>query len=165
MAMRDSALPARAEHFETAVMERDAMGVSARSGVEDGVAEILSLDARRIIALLGRRWSLPILASLIAGPRRHNQLRRAVDGVADKVLVETLRALEDEQLVDRSLFAEVPLRVEYQLTDKARRLCHALGAVDDWAHREAALLGTSAQHEERSALHARATTRRLRSEA
>jgi len=132
---------------------------------DERIAEILTPDARRIVALLARRWCLPILETLSAGPRRHRELRRAVEGVADKVLVETLRALEDEHLVDRSVFAEVPLRVEYELTDKARRLCQALGAVDDWAQREAGPPGAANPDEAWPVLHAPTSTRRTRHEA
>ena len=72
---------------------------------------------------------------------------------------------EDEHLVDRSVFAEVPLRVEYELTDKARRLCQALGAVDDWAQREAGPPGAANPDEAWPVLHAPTSTRRTRHEA
>jgi len=100
---------------------------------------ILSLEARRVLTLLARRWTLPILNALRAGHSRPSRLTRIIGGVTEKVLVETLRALEEERLIDRSVYPEVPLRVEYQLTDKAMRLCDALVALDDWAERESIL--------------------------
>jgi len=96
---------------------------------------VVSPETQLVIALLARRWSLPILGALQAGTLRHYELRRRVGDVADKVLVETLRALEDENLVNRAAYAEVPLRVEYSLTEDARELCVSLAPLDDWARR------------------------------
>jgi DNA-binding HxlR family transcriptional regulator len=86
-----------------------------------------------LLAVLARRWSLSILEALEAGALRHNEIRTAVSGVADKVLVETLRVLEAEALVTRTVYAEVPLRVEYRLTDAGQALPAALGPLNEWA--------------------------------
>jgi DNA-binding HxlR family transcriptional regulator len=100
--------------------------------------QALSREARHVLGVVARRWSLPILDALHeGGVLRHHELRAAVGGVADKVLVETLRMLEDESLVSRTAYAEVPLRVEYRLTDTACRLRTSLLALNDWALREA----------------------------
>ena len=111
-----------------------ARALADRSAIDDdGVDELLSRDARRLLAVLARRWSLPILEALAAGALRHNEIRSAVSGVADKVLVETLRVLEAESLVTRTVYAEVPLRVEYRLTDAGEALPAALHPLNEWA--------------------------------
>src|SRR5437588_10974783 len=97
------------------------------------MTEIVTPAARRVVTLIARRWSLPILTALQGSARRHHQLRHAAGGVSDKVLVETLKALEEAGLVSRAVYPEVPLRVEYSLTDAARALLHLLLALNDWA--------------------------------
>ena len=95
--------------------------------------ELIAPAARRVVTLIGRRWSLPILMALQGNVLRNHQLRHVVSGVSDKVLVETLRALEDAGLVRRQVYTEVPLRVEYGLTDASQALLHLLAPLNDWA--------------------------------
>ena len=97
------------------------------------MSELVSHGAQRVVILLGRRWALPVLAALQGDPLRHHELRRIVGGVSDKVLVETLRALGEAHLVTRTVYPEVPLRVEYALTDAAQALCESLEVLNDWA--------------------------------
>jgi DNA-binding HxlR family transcriptional regulator len=101
------------------------------------VSESLSRQARLVLSLVARRWSLPILDALDQGTLRHHQLQTAIPGIADKVLVETLRALETYALVTRTVYAEVPLRVEYELTARARQLRELLLPLNEWTHQHA----------------------------
>ncbi|RAS20733.1 helix-turn-helix transcriptional regulator [Paraburkholderia bryophila] len=72
--------------------------------------------------LLGGRWRLLLVSYLLDGPKRFNDLRRDVPGISQRMLTLDLRALEEAGLVLRTVFAEVPVKVEYQLTEDGERL-------------------------------------------
>lgn len=72
--------------------------------------------------LLGGRWRLLLVSYLLDGPKRFNDLRRDVPGISQRMLTLDLRALEQVGLVQRTVFAEVPVKVEYQLTEDGQRL-------------------------------------------
>lgn len=79
------------------------------------------------------RWKLEILFCLFGGKvRRFSDLERAIDGVSQKMLAQQLRQLEREGMVRRIVYAEVPPRVEYALTDWGQALCPALDALLKW---------------------------------
>ena len=83
---------------------------------------------------IGGKWKLPILCSLLAnGASRYNELLKNTRGISNTMLSKTLRELEDDGLVERSEYLEVPVRVEYELTDKARRLRPILSDLIRWA--------------------------------
>ena len=73
-------------------------------------------DSRQVLALLADRWSMLILYALAAGVLRHGELRAKVGGISQKMLTQTLRALERDGLVTRHVHAVVPPRVDYALT-------------------------------------------------
>ncbi|MGO9082869.1 MAG: winged helix-turn-helix transcriptional regulator [Streptosporangiaceae bacterium] len=75
------------------------------------------------------RWGSLVLVALVPGPRRFNELRRRVDGVSQKILAQTLQALERDGLVHRELFSTFPLRVEYSLTPVGRPVAGRLTAL------------------------------------
>lgn len=72
--------------------------------------------------LLGGRWRLLLVSYLLNGPKRFNDLRRDVPGISQRMLTLDLRALEQVGLVQRTVFAEVPAKVEYRLTADGQRL-------------------------------------------
>lgn len=72
--------------------------------------------------LLGGRWRLLLVSYLVDGPKRFNDLRRDVPEISQRMLTLDLRALEQAGLVQRTVFAEVPVKVEYQLTTDGERL-------------------------------------------
>ena len=83
---------------------------------------------------IGGKWKLPILCSLLAnGSSRYNQLLKNIRGISNTMLSKTLKELEDDGLVERSEYLEVPVRVEYDLTDKARQLRPILTDLIQWA--------------------------------
>jgi DNA-binding HxlR family transcriptional regulator len=88
---------------------------------------------RRILDRIGDRWTVLIIGALGEGDLRFSELRRRIDGISQKMLTQTLRGLERDGLVDRTVYAEVPVRVEYSLTDAGRTLLGPLGALQDWA--------------------------------
>jgi DNA-binding HxlR family transcriptional regulator len=72
--------------------------------------------------LLGGRWRLLLVSYLMDGPKRFSDLRRDVPGISQRMLTLDLRALEQAGLVQRTVFAEVPVKVEYQLTEDGEHL-------------------------------------------
>ena len=86
------------------------------------------------LASIGGKWKLPILCSLSAnGESRYNELLKNIQGISNTMLSKTLREMEDDGLVVRSEYLEVPIRVEYGLTDKAMRLQPILTQLIQWS--------------------------------
>ncbi|MBM0170932.1 helix-turn-helix transcriptional regulator [Altererythrobacter sp. C41] len=86
-----------------------------------------------ILARVGDKWSMQVIMSLSAGPMRFNELRRAIDGISQRMLTRTLRALERDGLVDREVTPSVPPRVDYSLTMLGRSLREPVAALGTWA--------------------------------
>ncbi len=84
------------------------------------------------LRILGGKWKTLILWRLQQKTLRFNQLRAEIDGISQKMLTQQLRELEDDGVVARQIYAEVPPRVEYSLTDKGRSLCPILEAMCAW---------------------------------
>jgi DNA-binding HxlR family transcriptional regulator len=89
---------------------------------------------REILDLVGDKWSLYIIATLKDGPVRFNELRRQIDGISQRMLTITLRGLERDGLVKRTLFPTIPPRVDYELTDVGRTLLAPVKALVTWAN-------------------------------
>lgn len=88
---------------------------------------------RRILDRIGDRWTVLVIGALSEQPRRFSELRRRIEGVSQKMLTQTLRALERDGLVHRQVFAEVPPRVEYRLTEAGMTLTTPLKALEAWS--------------------------------
>lgn len=82
--------------------------------------------------VVGGKWKAAILWELAGGPLRFGELKRRVRGVTEKMLIQQLRELESDQLVDRTAFHEIPPRVEYALTEWGAGLNAALSPLADW---------------------------------
>ncbi|MBT2206832.1 helix-turn-helix domain-containing protein [Actinomadura sp. NEAU-AAG7] len=89
----------------------------------------------RLRGIIGNKWSSMILLRLEDGPRRYADLGRALPGVSAKMLTQTLRSLERDGFVARSVTPTVPVQVEYTLTVLGERLMPLLDAVRQWADR------------------------------
>ncbi len=89
----------------------------------------------RAIELVGKRWTGSIIQALMEGPRRFMELRGAVAGLHDRLLSQRLKELESEGLVRRRVYAETPVRIEYELTEKGRDLEKVVTEVHRWADR------------------------------
>lgn len=87
---------------------------------------------RDMLDLLANKWSALILGALEDGPRRFGQLRTRLEGVSPKVLSQTLKRLEGYGLLTRTVYAEVPARVEYELTDLGHGASVPLRSLRDW---------------------------------
>lgn len=84
------------------------------------------------LQLIGDKWKILILRDLLTGTKRFGQLKKSVTGITQKVLTSNLRAMEDAGLLTREVFAEVPPRVEYTLTDKGYSLKPILDSMYSW---------------------------------
>ena len=83
--------------------------------------------------LLGKRWTGLLLDALLEGPRRFCELTSLVEGLSDRVLSDRLRELETEGIVQRIVYPQIPVRVEYQLTEKGFALKPVVDAIHTWA--------------------------------
>jgi DNA-binding HxlR family transcriptional regulator len=97
-------------------------------------ADVYNIDcpSHEILALIGGKWSMLILCSLRAGPRRTHEIKRRLTGVSSKMLTQTLRELARHGIVHREDFAEVPPRVEYRLTTLGRSLATLVIHIEEW---------------------------------
>ena len=86
-----------------------------------------------ILARIGDKWSVLVVMLLGDGPLRFNELKRKIGGVSQRMLTLTLRGLERDGLVTRTVFPTIPPRVDYELTDLGRGLQHPVMALGQWA--------------------------------
>ena len=89
--------------------------------------------SRRILDRIGDRWTVLIVGSLSHGTARFSELLRGVQGISQKMLTQTLREMERDGLVVRTVYPEVPVRVEYSLTPAGHSLREPLKALEEWA--------------------------------
>jgi DNA-binding HxlR family transcriptional regulator len=87
------------------------------------------------MAMLAEKWTLLVVAALADGPMRTAEIRRCVEGVSEKMLIQTLRKLEAYALISRKSYPEVPPRVEYRLTPLGRSLARLAGLFGRWVER------------------------------
>ena len=93
-----------------------------------------SCPLNHALALIGGKWKMQILCSLYNnGPTRYNQLKKTLDGVSNTVLANALRELEEDGLVTRQEYLEVPVRVEYRITEPCQRLIPILDELGNWS--------------------------------
>ena len=92
----------------------------------------VACPSQSILALIGSKWSMLILCTLRAGPKRTGDLRRRIAGVSAKMLTQTLRELERHGIVARQDFGEVPPRVEYRLSPLGRSLASLVVEIENW---------------------------------
>ena len=89
------------------------------------------------LARVGDRWTLLVVAALLDGPRRFNELQDVLDGIAPNVLSARLKGLSEQALVVAGLYSERPPRFVYELTESGRELAGALRLLADWGARQA----------------------------
>jgi DNA-binding HxlR family transcriptional regulator len=89
---------------------------------------------RQILDRIGDKWSLYIIATLASGARRFNELKREIDGVSQRMLTLTLRGLERDGLVTRTMYPTIPPRVDYELTALGKTLLKPVMALVNWAN-------------------------------
>ena len=84
------------------------------------------------VQVIGSKWKLLILRNLLQRPWRFNELRKDLEGISQKVLTDSLRAMEADGIVERTVYAEVPPRVEYALNGLGKTLRPILDAMEAW---------------------------------
>lgn len=90
---------------------------------------------QKALTMVGGKWKLPVLCTLMVdGPCRYNVLLKKTRGISNTMLSQTLKELESDGLVNRCEYLQVPVRVEYSLTDKAKRLQPILTDIVEWMH-------------------------------
>lgn len=87
---------------------------------------------RQALDRIGDKWTTLLIGMLANGPKRFSELRRGIGGISQKMLTQTLRSLERDGLVERTLYPEVPPRVEYALTPLGKTLWEPIGAIVRW---------------------------------
>ena len=88
-----------------------------------------------VLARVGDKWSVLVVTKLGGGPQRFNELRRSIGGISQRMLTLTLRGLERDGLITRTVFPIIPPRVDYALTALGRDLLEPVSALGDWALR------------------------------
>jgi DNA-binding HxlR family transcriptional regulator len=86
-----------------------------------------------VLARIGDKWTVMVVGALSGGPMRYSQIRKLVDGVSQRMLTLTLRGLERDGLVTRTVFPTIPPRVDYELTERGRTLIVPLRELWAWA--------------------------------
>ena len=86
-----------------------------------------------VLARIGDKWTVLIVALLGDGPKRFNEIKRMIGGISQRMLTLTLRGLERDGLVTRTVFPTIPPRVDYELTDLGRGLWRPVEALGKWA--------------------------------
>jgi DNA-binding HxlR family transcriptional regulator len=122
-------------------------------GVTNSCDSPEALEVRQILNRVGDKWSILVIAMLDQGTRRFTELRREIDGISQRMLALTLRQLERDGLVQRTVYPVVPPKVEYQLTDLGSTLLESVRGLVSWAmeHRgqvAAARVAYDARHNE-----------------
>ena len=113
------------------VLEHSQVTVTDRPHLHPESADCRAVST--VLARVGDKWSVLIVALLGDGPKRFNEIKRMVGGISQRMLTLTLRGLERDGLVTRTVFPTIPPRVDYELTDLGRGLSKPVEALGMWA--------------------------------
>lgn len=97
-------------------------------------AELPECPVATTVQLIGNKWKLLILRNLMMRPWRFNEMLRSIPGLSQKVLTDNLRALESDGLITRTVYPEVPPRVEYALSELGETLRPVFSALENWGN-------------------------------
>ena len=110
------------------------VGYSPTGKLEDVTHDVAASGVEGALRLLEGRWKMVIIFHLFArGVLRFSELERAIPAVSQKMLIQQLRELERDGIVSRTVYPQVPPKVEYRLTEWGQALCPALDALLEWA--------------------------------
>jgi DNA-binding HxlR family transcriptional regulator len=130
-----SKAPVSREAVSREAVSREAREAVSREAVLPPNAHLES-DCRGVASILARvgdKWSVLVIMLLSGGPRRFNELKRMIGGISQRMLTLTLRGLERDGLVTRTVFPTIPPRVDYELTDLGRGLQGPVRELGQWA--------------------------------
>lgn len=107
--------------------------------------ELPACPVATTVSLIGSKWKLLVMRNLLARPWRFNELRKDLDGISQKVLTDSLRSMEADGLVVRTVYAEVPPRVEYALSPLGESMKPIIKSMETWglAYKSGTLPGTA----------------------
>jgi DNA-binding HxlR family transcriptional regulator len=112
---------------------RPVLNPSRGQGVTNSCDTPEAIEVRQILNRVGDKWSILVIAMLDRGTRRFTELRREIEGISQRMLALTLRQLERDGLVQRTVYPVVPPKVEYQLTDLGSTLLESVRGLVSWA--------------------------------
>lgn len=84
------------------------------------------------VSLIGSKWKLLIMRNLLARPWRFNELQKSLDGISQKVLTDSLRSMEADGIIVRTVYPEVPPRVEYSLSELGESMRPIIKSMEEW---------------------------------
>ena len=94
--------------------------------------EMPACPVETTVQLIGSKWKLLIMRNLLKRPWRFNELRRDLDGISQKVLTDSLRSMEEDGIITRTVYPEVPPRVEYALSELGESMRPIIQAMEQW---------------------------------
>ena len=94
--------------------------------------EVPACPVATTVALIGSKWKLLILRNLLARPWRFNELKRDLAGISQKVLTDSLRSMEADGIITRTVYPEVPPRVEYALSELGESMRPVIRSMEEW---------------------------------
>ena len=84
------------------------------------------------VQLIGSKWKLLIMRNLLTGTQRFGELKKSIPGISQKVLTDSLRSMEEDGIITRKVYAEVPPRVEYSLNELGESMRPIISAMEQW---------------------------------
>jgi len=114
-------------------------------------AYVAECPSRQVLDALSDKWVTLVLTALSGAPRRYSELSRTIAGVSQKMLTQTLRTLERDGLITRTITPSVPVRVDYELTSLGRTLLPVVRAIKDWSESHIAEIHTARSAYDRAA--------------
>ncbi len=84
------------------------------------------------VSLIGSKWKLLIMRNLLARPWRFNELKNSLEGISQKVLTDSLRSMEEDGIITRTVYPEVPPKVEYALSDLGESMRPIISSMESW---------------------------------
>lgn len=112
-------------------METDRRERTLRMKTKD---ELPDCPVATTVSIIGSKWKLLIIRNLLTRPWRFNELKKDLDGISQKVLTDSLRSMEEDGIVTRTVYAEVPPRVEYALSELGKSMRPILDAMEEWGN-------------------------------
>ena len=97
-------------------------------------SELPDCPVATTVQLIGNKWKLLIMRNLLVRPWRFNELHKSLEGISQKVLTDSLRSMENDGIITRTVYPEVPPRVEYALSPLGESMRPILNAMQDWGN-------------------------------
>ncbi|MGW5646041.1 winged helix-turn-helix transcriptional regulator [Saccharopolyspora sp. NPDC003752] len=110
-----------------------------------GRADHPDCGIRDVLDRIGDKWSVLVIVELAGGPRRFREVQRAIDGISQRMLTLTVRRLERDGLILRTVYPTVPAQVDYRLTETGTSLTHLVKALADWSLTHRAVIAEARQ--------------------